>query len=105
MQLVEDAYEYHGVNSLGRFIIFALLGAWVLYLQWGFTTAVFKNDMQESFAEYGDPDWQNQGIMEQGTMWDAVEYTTGWMEFWSNRSSAMNGAGGWLLRADRWGGQ
>jgi hypothetical protein len=34
----------------------------------------------------GNPDWQSQSLKSVDTMYDAVEYAVGWMEFWLHRA-------------------
>ena len=34
----------------------------------------------------GNPDWQSQQLINVDTMYDAVEYSMGWLEFWLQRA-------------------
>jgi hypothetical protein len=79
--VVQDAYEYHGLNDLGLYFIFAGIVTLVLYFHWTGTTAAFKNTMQEGFQSYGNPDWQLQELKKVNTMFDGVEYITGFLEY------------------------
>lgn len=42
----------------------------------------------------GNPDWQSQSLQNVDTMYDAVEYATGWMEFWLSRAANTGDCGG-----------
>lgn len=44
----------------------------------------------------GNPDWQSQSLEHVDTMFDAVEYSMGWLEFWLQRAEAVGKwVGGW----------
>lgn len=43
------------------------------------------NSYVASFAA-GNPDWQGQQLNNVDTMYDAVEYSIGWLEFWLQRA-------------------
>jgi hypothetical protein len=45
--------------------------------------------VQRSFQSYGNPDWQGQQMVNVDTMHDAVEYSTGWTEFWLQRAEDL----------------
>jgi len=88
-RVVRDAYEYHGLNELGLFFIFAMITNVVLYFHWTSTTATFKNTVQYSFQSYGNPDWQKQTLLGVDTMMDGVEYISGWLQFWIQRAQTV----------------
>lgn len=98
-QVVLQTYEYHGLNSLAMFCVTALAVTLVLYWHWGVTTATFKATVQRSFQTYGNPDWQSQSMGAVDTMFDAVEYSVGWLEFWLDRADMLGahsgGMAGW----------
>eukprot|EP00775_Hariotina_reticulata_P010000 gene10000-10154_t len=87
--VVQDSYEYHGLNKLFRAAVVALAVTLVLYWHWGRTTAIFKATVQNSFQSFGNPDWQTQSLVKVDTMNDAVEYSMGWLEFWLQRANAL----------------
>lgn len=89
-QVLRDSYEYHGLNDLAMFCITAMSVTLVLYWHWGQYTAIFKAGVQRSFQSYGNPDWQSQSMVNVDTMNDAVEYSTGWLEFWLSRADALS---------------
>lgn len=37
----------------------------------------------------GNPDWQSQSFSNVETMFDAVEYSVGWLEFWLQRANTV----------------
>lgn len=49
MQVLQNSYEYHGLNDLLMSCIVALAVTLVLYWHWGRTTAIFKATVQSSF--------------------------------------------------------
>jgi hypothetical protein len=87
--VLRHSYEYHGLNELALFCITALAVTMVLYWHWGSFTAIFKAGVQRSFQSYGNPDWQTQQMVNVDTMHDAVEYSTGWTEFWLQRAEDL----------------
>jgi hypothetical protein len=89
LQVLRHSYEYHGLNELAMFCITALAVTLVLYWHWGSYTAIFKAGVQRSFQSYGNPDWQGQQMVNVDTMHDAVEYSTGWTEFWLQRAEDL----------------
>uniref|UniRef100_A0A383V720 Uncharacterized protein n=1 Tax=Tetradesmus obliquus TaxID=3088 RepID=A0A383V720_TETOB len=100
--VLQHSYEYHGLNELAMFCVTALAVTLVLYWHWGSFTAIFKAGVQRSFSSYGNPDWQSQTMVNVDTMHDAVEYSTGWSEFWLQRAEDVD----WnntLIRAGEYG--
>ena len=79
--MVQDAYEYHGLNDLALYIVFAGITTLVLFFHWTGTTGSFKNTMQTGFQSYGNPDWQTQELKKVETMYDGVEYITGFLQY------------------------
>jgi hypothetical protein len=100
-RVMRDAYEYHGLNGLFVFFLFAILTNFVLYFHWTNTTAVFKNTVQYSFKSYGNPDWQGQSLVNVDTMNDGVEYIGGWLQFWIQRAMAVGARARLACRANR----
>jgi hypothetical protein len=98
-QVVQDAYEYHGLLDLALFTGFALLCTLVLFFHWEPTTATFKNTMQSSFVSWGRDDFAQTQLFEKGSIGEGYEYLTGYLGFYLNQSSAL----GWeepLVRVD-----
>jgi hypothetical protein len=88
-QVVQDAYEYHGLWDLALFTGFALLCTLVLFFHWEPTTAAFKNTMQSSFASWGGDDFAQSSLFEKSSVQDGYDYVTGYLNFYINRSSAL----------------
>jgi hypothetical protein len=88
-RVIRDAYEYHGLNELGIFFVFAMVANMVLYFHWTNSTAIFKNTVQDSFKSYGNPDWQSQTLLGVTNMMDGVEYISGWLQFWIQRGQEV----------------
>ncbi|WIA11021.1 hypothetical protein OEZ85_011175 [Tetradesmus obliquus] len=100
--VLQHSYEYHGLNELAMFCVTALAVTLVLYWHWGSFTAIFKAGVQRSFSSYGNPDWQSQTMVNVDTMHDAVEYSTGWSEFWLQRAEDVDWTNT-LIRAGEYG--
>eukprot|EP00879_Flechtneria_rotunda_P000618 GHRR01000731.1.p1 GENE.GHRR01000731.1~~GHRR01000731.1.p1 ORF type:complete len:1462 (+),score=478.47 GHRR01000731.1:180-4565(+) len=89
-QVLQHCYEYHGLNELAMFCTVALLVTLTLYWHWGAPSAIFKATVQGTFQSFGNPDWQMQSMANVATMNDAVEYSSGWMEFWLQRAQQLD---------------
>jgi hypothetical protein len=48
VQVIQDAYEYHGLNELRWYFLFAVLTNAVLFMHWSGSTATFKHNVQVS---------------------------------------------------------
>jgi hypothetical protein len=95
-RVLADAYEYHGLTGLARFVTLAVFASLVLYLHWTSTAPGFKAAVQGSFKAYGSPDWQGQDLAGVSTMMDGVEYAAGWLQLWieSSKEAGASNPGG-----------
>jgi hypothetical protein len=94
--VLADAYEFHGLSDLARFVTLAVFASCVLYWHWSPTAPSFKAAVQGSFKAYGDPDWQGHQLAGVSTMMDGVEYAAGWLQLWieSSKEAGASDPGG-----------
>lgn len=97
-RVVQDSYEYHGLNELFFFFLFAIATNLVLYYHWTETTATFKSVVQESFSGYGNPDFFQVHMDNVDNMYDGVQYVVGFLEYHIDKADGIGYADDGLVR-------
>ncbi|GAX85641.1 hypothetical protein CEUSTIGMA_g13056.t1 [Chlamydomonas eustigma] len=89
--IVRDVHEYHGVSTLGYFVVYFALANMVLFFHWDISTPILKSNIQQTFMQFGDiPSGNAIALAAVNNMYDAAQfaalYATNFIKLSEDRS-------------------